>query len=120
MRPRFATLAALVCLALTGGAAAQTSIPGRPPDPIDQSRQRSLGGVPRGPVTPAPTDRWVPVRRVYGPEFGRDVVVPGHHERELSPQQYQVPPLTIYGPLGQQPVFVPGGPRPPADLRQAP
>jgi hypothetical protein len=93
---------------------------GRPPDAIDQARQRALTPVPRTPAVAPPAQRWVPERRFYSPEFGREIVVPGHHERRISDQQYAVPPLTGYGPRGENPVFIPGGERPPADLRQGP
>ena len=45
-------------------------------------------------------------------------MIPGHEERRLSDTQVTVPPLTGYGPSG--PVHIPGGTRPPAELRQAP
>ena len=93
---------------------------GRPPDAIDRSRQQSLTPIPRGPITPAPAQTWVPERRFYSPEYGRDLVVPGHYETQISPQQSAVPPITSYGREGQTPVLIPGGERPPADLRQGP
>jgi hypothetical protein len=93
---------------------------GRPPDAIDQARQRALAPIPRTPGVPVPTQQWVPERRFYSPELGRELVVPGHYEGRLSGQQYSVPPMTGYGPQGQNPVAIPGGERPPADLRQGP
>ena len=48
----------------------------------------------------------------------KEIVIPGHEERLLSDTQVTVPPLTGYGPGG--PVHIPGGTRPPAELRQAP
>jgi hypothetical protein len=92
----------------------------RPPDAIDQARQRALTPVPRAPGIPVPAQRWVPERRFYSAELGREIVVPGHYETRITDQQYQVPPLTGYGPRGGNPVFIPGGPRPPADVRQGP
>ena len=93
---------------------------GRPPDPIDQARQRALDPVPKLPPPQMPSERWVPERRTYSPEFQRDVVVPGHYEGRISDQQYSVPPQIIYGPRGENPITIPGGQRPPADLRQSP
>ncbi len=107
-------------LAALGVASAQTPLLGRPPDVIDQARQRALAPVPRGPVTPTPSQTWVPERRFYSPELGRSIVVPGHYESRISDQQYAVPPITGYGPQGQNPVLIPGGERPPADVRQGP
>ena len=46
------------------------------------------------------------------------VVIPGHEERRITDTQVNVPPLTGYGPGG--PVHIPGGDRPPAELRQFP
>ena len=67
-----------------------------------------------------PTQVWVPERRLYSPELGRELVVPGHYESRISDQQYSVPPITGYGPRGENPVLIPGGSRPPADVRQGP
>ena len=86
-----------------------TSIPGRVPDAIDGVRERSMAPIPRAPETPASAERWVPERRFYSSELGREIVVPGHYERRITDQQYAVPPLTGYGPLGERPVFIPGG-----------
>lgn len=97
-----------------------TSIPTRPPDPIGRARDRAMTPIPRAPDTPAPGQRWVPERRFYSAELGREIIVPGHYETRITDQQYSVPPLTGHGPQGQGPVYIPGGERPPADLRQAP
>jgi hypothetical protein len=115
---------AVSCLliALTAGSAAAQIGGGlsRPPDPIDQARQRAMAPVPKLPPPQAPSERWVPERRVYSPEFQREVVVPGHYERRITDQQYSVPPQIIYGPRGENPIAIPGGQRPPADQRQGP
>ena len=112
----------LVVIALTAGSAAAQigGSLGRPPDPIDQARQRAMTPVPKLPPPQAPAERWVPERRIFSPEFQREVVVPGHYEGRISDQQYSVPPQTIYGPHGESPIVIPGGPRPPADQRQSP
>jgi len=103
-------------------AAPTTSIPlGRSPDVIDQARQRALAPVPQAPGIPPPDARWVPERRFFSPQYGREIVVPGHYETRINPQQYAVPPITVYGPQGQlPPIVIPGGERPPAELRQGP
>lgn len=41
-------------------------------------------------------------------------------ERRISDQQYSVPPLRAYDIAGGGSVTIPGGERPPADLRRAP
>ena len=96
------------------------SNPGSSIDPIEQARRRALTPVPRVPAPAAPTNVWVPERRYYSSELQREIVVPGHYETRITDQQYTVPPLTGYGPQGQNPVYIPGGQRPPADLRQSP
>ena len=120
MAHRLAMIAPLVLLAAVSAAGAQSVIPGRPPDPIDQARSRALAPVPKAPVQPSPSERFVPERRFYSPELGREIVVPGHYESRITDQQYVAPPLTGYGPRGERPVLIPGGPRPPADRRQGP
>jgi hypothetical protein len=94
------------------------SIPGRGPDAIDQARQRALAPIPQAPGLPAPPpDQWVPERRVFSPEYQREVIIPGHYERRITGQQSAVPPLPGYGTRGELPVLIPGGDRPPADQR---
>src|SRR5262245_1875019 len=128
---RLVVLLSVSWLALPGTASAQltsippaaptTSIPlGRPPDVIDQARQRALAPIPQAPGIATPGERWVPERRFFSPQYGREIVVPGHYETRINDQQYAVPPVTGYGPQGQTPVFIPGGERPPADVRQGP
>jgi hypothetical protein len=55
---------------------------------------------------------------VTDPGTRREVVIPAHEERRITDTQVNVPPLTGYGPGG--PVHIPGGDRPPAELRQTP
>jgi hypothetical protein len=90
------------------------------PDPIDQSKSLSTRPTPALPAPKEPVERLVPERRVFVPELGREVVIPPHYERRLSDQQYQVPPLSGFGTRGEGPLHIPGGDRPPADLRQSP
>ena len=92
----------------------------RPPSPLDQVRDQAMRRSSPLPLPAAPSERWVPERRVYAPELGREVVLPGHYERRISDQQYAVPPLPAYDITGGTTRIVPGGERPPADLRQGP
>jgi hypothetical protein len=121
--PRSATaqLTSIPPAAPTTSIAPTTPMPlSRPPDVIDQARQRALSPVPQAPGIATPGERWVPERRFFSPVYGRELVVPGHYETRINDQQYAVPPVTSYGPQGQTPVFIPGGERPPADVRQGP
>lgn len=72
------------------------------------------------PLPAPPSERWVPERRAYLPELGRNVLIPGHYERRISDQQYSVPPLPANDITGGASVTIPGGERPPAGLRQSP
>ena len=87
-------------------------------NPIDQAVRDAQRPLPRLPAAPPPEVRYVPERRFIDPGTRQEVVIPGHEERRLSDTQVTVPPLTGYGPGG--PVHIPGGDRPPAELRQAP
>ena len=110
-----------VSVLLAAGPAAAQGLPGgRPPDAID--RARGLATQPFG-TLPAPgrsTETYVPQRRVYSPAQGREVLVPGHYERDVNGQRVEVPPLVTTTPDGRNPVVVPGGERPPLDPRGAP
>jgi hypothetical protein len=57
---------------------------------------------------------------VYVPELQRELIVPGHYERRLSGQESAVPSLPPFDPSTGLTVTIPGGERPPADLRQGP
>jgi hypothetical protein len=95
-----------------------TSIPGRGPDAIDQARQRALAPIPQAPALPsAPSDQWVPERRVFSSEYQREIILPGHYESQITSQQSTVPTLPGYGTRGELPVVIPGGERPPVDRR---
>ena len=75
-------------------------------------------GLAKSPDRPA--DAYVPQRRVYSPTQGREVLVPGHYERDVNGQRVVVPPLVTTTPDGRNPVVVPGGERPPLDPRGEP
>ncbi len=102
----------IVSLLLAAGPAAAQGLPGgRPPDAID--RARGLATQPFGtlPAPDRPADSYVPQRRVYSPSQGRDVLIPGHYERDVNGQRVEVPPLVTTTPDGRNPVVVPGGER---------
>ena len=111
----------IVALLLAAGPSAAQGLPGgRQPDAID--RARGLATQPFG-TLPAPersAETYVPQRRVYSPAQGREVLVPGHYERDVNGQRVEVPPLVTTTPDGRNPVVVPGGERPPLDPRGAP
>jgi hypothetical protein len=111
----------IVGLSLAAGAAVAQGLPGgRPPDAID--RARGLATQPLGtvPAPARPAERYVPPRRVYSPAQGREVLVPGHYERDVNGQRVEVPPLVTTTPDGRDPVVVPGGERAPLERRGAP
>lgn len=90
-------------------------------DPLGQARSVGTNPVPTLPPPDSPTTQLVPERRVMDPLTGKEVVIPSHYERQLTPQQAQVPPLTGYGVRGDNTITIfPGGDRPPADIRQGP
>ena len=110
----------LLVLATAAPAAAQGLPGGRRPDAIDQARGTATQPF-KTPATPdRPADRWISPRRVYSPELGRDVMVPGHYERDVNGQRVEVPPLVTTTPDGRNPTVVPGGERPPVEQRQDP
>lgn len=125
MRVRLATVGFVLALGIPGAAWSQitsippnppmTSIPmpGRGPDVIDQARQRALRPVPQAPSSlPIIAERWVPEYRYFSSTYQREIVIPGHFESAVGPQQSVAPPLLGTGPQGQNPVVIPGGERP--------
>jgi hypothetical protein len=102
----------IVSLLLAAGPAVAQGLPGgRPPDAID--RARGLATQPFGtlPAPDRPAERYVPPARVYSPAQGREVLVPGHYERDVNGQRVEVPPLVTTTPDGRNPTVVPGGER---------
>jgi hypothetical protein len=110
----------LLVHATAAPAAAQGLPGGRRPDAIDQAR--GLATQPfQTPATPdRPADRWISPRRVYSPELGHDVLVPGHYERDVNGQRIERPPLIVTTPEGRNPTILPGGERPPVEQRSGP
>jgi hypothetical protein len=107
-------------LSMAAPVAAQGLPGGRPPDAIDRARGLATQPFSRPAAPDRPTDRWVPPRRVYSPELGREVVVPGHYERDVNGQRVETPPLVTTTPDGRNPAVVPGGERPPVEQRATP
>jgi hypothetical protein len=91
-----------------------------PPAPVDQVREQAMRRSAPLPLPEPPAERLVPERRLYAHELGRNVVIPSHYERRISDQQYAVPTLPVYEWNGGLAGIIPGGNRPPADVRQGP
>src|SRR5712692_11893446 len=111
----------IVSVLLAAAPAFAQGLPGgRPADAID--RARGLATQPFStPLAPTlPSERYVPPRRVYSPAQGREVLVPGHYERDVNGQRVEAPPLVTTTPDGRNPSVVPGGERPPVEQRATP
>ncbi len=93
---------------------------GRPADAIDRARGLAIQPFSPPAAPPLPSERYVPSRRVYSPAQGREVLVPGHYERDVNGQRVEAPPLVTTTPDGRNPSVVPGGERPPVEQRAAP
>ncbi len=87
---------------------------------LQQVKARAMRPLSRVPAPAQPREEWVSERRVWLPGLGVFAVVPGHWERRLTETQSAVPPLTVFRESDRAPLTVPGGERPPADLRSAP
>ena len=112
------TLGALLLAAAP--ASAQGLPGGRRPDAIDSARGTAIQPFNTPAVPQRPTEQWVSPRRVYSPELGREVVVPGHYERDANGQRVERPPLIVTTPEGRNPTVLPGGERPPVEPRSGP
>lgn len=120
------TVALLTAAVLAAGSPAGAQITGigggaRYPyssNPVDRVYQDVQKPLPRLPAAPPPATRWVPEQRVIDPGTRQEVVIPAHEERRITDTQVNVPTLPAYSPSG--PAFIPGGDRPPAELRPAP
>jgi hypothetical protein len=119
MRTRIARVIGILLLA-AAPVSAQGLPGGRRPDAIDSARGTAIQPF-NTPVAPdRPGERWVSPRRVYSPELGRDVQVPGHYERDANGQRVERPPLIVTTPEGGRPTILPGGERPPVEQRNGP
>ena len=103
----------IVSLLLAAAPAGAQGLPGgRPPDAIDRAQGLATQPFSTVPRPERPAERYVPPQRVYSPTQGREVLVPGHYERDVNGQRVETPPLVTTTPDGRNPVVVPGGERP--------
>jgi hypothetical protein len=90
---------------LVSGALAQTDAIGRATGLAEQPFNTL-------PMPAQPTEQYIPNQRVYVPQVGRQVDVPGHFAQRTPDGQIVEPPMTIPSPNGRPPVFLPGGAQP--------
>ena len=64
------------------------------------------------PMPAPPTEQYIPDRRVYVPQVGREIDVPGHFGQRTPDGQIVEPPMTIPNPNGGPPVFLPWSAQP--------
>jgi hypothetical protein len=103
----------IVGLLVAAAPAGAQGLPGgRPPDAIDRAQGLATQPFSTAPPPARPAERYVPPQRVYSPSQGREVLVPGHYERDVNGQRVETPPLVTTTPDGRNPVVVPGGERP--------
>lgn len=127
MRCRGAVVAFVVLAQLGSGVGGIRSSPGSLGSTLPGNKPSLPGGAPSiAPVTPPPMSSdvtggqvWVPSRIVPVPGEPGGVAVPGHWERQISPRETYMPPLTGITPDGR--VFViPGGVVRTPEERQSP
>ena len=101
-------------LAQAGGTGfVQNIVPGgRPPDAIDRATGLAEQPSRTLPMPAQPASPYIPDRRVYSPEVGREVEVPGHFGQRTPDGRVVEPPMTIPNSNGGPPVFLPGGAQP--------
>jgi hypothetical protein len=97
-------------LAQAGGpGVAQSIVPGgRSPDAIDRASSLAQRPLNTLPMPAQPTEQYIPDRRVYVPQVGQQIDVPGHFAQRTPDGRVVEPPMTIPTPNGGPPVFVPG------------
>jgi hypothetical protein len=105
---RSAAFAAVLAVVSWSLAAGPTAAQIRPPDPIDQSRDRSTQPRPALPPPGQPTERLVPESRGRDLGTGKDTVTPPHYERSTPDRLWQGPPPPSYTAPGESPTRVPG------------
>lgn len=121
VRPATRAIVALAALLAVAAPVAAQGLPGgRRPDAIDRARGLATQPFSTSGAPAVPRDRYVPPRRVYSPALGREVLVPGHYERDVNGHRVEVPPLVTTTPDGRNPAVVPGGERPPVEQRPSP
>ena len=113
-----AGLLAVIIVAQATPRLGSTSPGSRALDQLNNSVTRPVPALPP-PTGQHSADVWVPDRVVPVPDQPSGLMVPGHWERRVAPNQNYVPPMVITSPDGRT-VTVPGGILPPPEQRQAP
>ena len=85
---------------------------GGPPDAIDRATGLAEQPFTTLPMPAQPTEQYIPNQRVYVPQVGQQVDVPGHFAQRTPDGQIVEPPMTIPNSNGGPPVFLPGGAQP--------
>jgi hypothetical protein len=92
-------------LAQAGGA----GVPGgRSPDAIDRATGLAEQPFNTLPMPAQPAEQYIPDRRVFVPQVGQQVDVPGHFAQRTPDGHVVEPPMTIPTPNGGPPIFLPG------------
>lgn len=101
-------------LAQAGGTGfVQNIVPGgRPPDAIDRATGLAEQPFNTLPMPSQPTEQYIPNQRVYVPQVGQQIDVPGHFAQRTPDGHIVEPPMTIPNPNGGPPVFLPGSAQP--------
>ncbi len=99
-------------LAQAGGpGAVRSTMPGsRPSSALDRATGLAEQPFNTLPMPAPPTEQYIPDRRVYVPQVGRQIDVPGHFAQRTPNGQVVEPPMTIPNPNGGTPVFLPPTP----------
>jgi hypothetical protein len=106
-----------IAVGLVSGALAQAGGPavvpnivpgGRPPDAIDRATSLAEQPFKTLPMPAQPTEQYILDRRVYVPQVGREIDVPGHFAQRTPDGHVVEPPMTIPTPNGGPPFFLPG------------
>jgi hypothetical protein len=85
---------------------------GQPSSALDRATGLAEQPFYTAPMPAPPTEQYIPDRRVYVPQVGREIDVPGHFGQRTPDGQIVEPPMTIPNPNGGPPVFLPGGAQP--------
>src|SRR5882724_6119541 len=82
------------------------------PDAIDRATGLAEQPYNTLPMPAQPAEQYIPNQRVYVPQVGQQIDVPGHFAQRTPDGQIVEPPMTIPSPNGGPPVFLPGGAQP--------
>src|ERR1700737_739978 len=92
-------------LAQVGGA----GVPGgRLPDAIDRATGLAEQPFKTLPMPAQQAVQYIPDRRVFAPQGGQQLFVPGHFAQRTPDGHVVEPPMTIPTPNGGPPIFLPG------------